>query len=92
MGLGRSAEGKNPARVGLLQDGVAAVPALGVGNLLPQCGAIPNHRRYAEFGILFCINCGRMNEQNAAGVFIDDIPDDIVLKLGFTNLGRGNKN
>ena len=65
------------------------VTAFRRGDLLPQSRAITQHRRDTEFGILLRVNGRRMNEQNGAGVFVDDIADTVVQKLRLADLRRG---
>ena len=65
------------------------VAAFRRGDLLPQSRAVTQHRRDTEFGILLRVNGRRMNEQNRAGVFVNDVADAVVQKLGLADLRRG---
>ena len=65
------------------------VTAFRRGDLLPQSRAVTQHRRDTEFGILLRVNGSRMNEQNRAGVFVNDVADAVVQKLGLADLRRG---
>ena len=61
-------------------------------NLLTQRRAVAQHRSDTELGILLRVNGGGMDEQNRAGVFVDDIADAVIQKLGLANLRCSNHN
>ena len=90
MGFCRAAHRENAAGVGLLQNGVVAVAALGVADLFPQRRTVSDHRRNAEFGILFRINGRWMDKEDRTGIFVNDVANDIVQELGFADLRRGD--
>ena len=73
-----------------MQNGIAAVTALGVADLLSQRGAVADHRRDAELGILLCVNGGRVDKQDRAGVLVDHIADTVIEKFRLADLGRGH--
>lgn len=66
------------------------VTAFRRGDLLSQSRAITQHRRDTELGILLCVDGRRMNEQNRAGVFVNDVADAVVQKLGLADLRCGH--
>ena len=92
MGLVGAAQRQDAAGIGLLEQGVPAVPALGGGNPPAHGGAVPDHGRDAQLGELPGVDGGRMDKEDTAGVLVDDVPDDVVDDLRLTHLGRGHKN
>ena len=73
-----------------MQNGIAAVAALWIADLLTQRGAIADHRRDAELGILLCVNGGRVDKQDRARVLVDHIADAVIEKFGLADLGCGH--
>ena len=92
VGLRGAAEGENAAGVGLLKNGVAAVPAFGGGYLPAQDRRVPQHGGNAQLGILLRVNGGGVDEQDGAGVLVNDVSDDVVLQFRFSHLGGGHQN
>ena len=88
VGLGGAAHRQDAAGVCLLQDGVSAVAALGVRHLLFEGGAVPDHRSDTELGVLLGVNGRGVDEQDGAGVLVDDIADGVVEELRLSHLGR----
>ena len=64
------------------------IAAFRCGNLLPQRRGVAQHWRNTELGILLRVNGRGMHEQNRAGVFVDDVADTVVQKLGLADLRR----
>ena len=91
MGLCGAAQRQDAAGVGLLENGVAAVPAFAGGYLPAQDGCVPQHGSDAQLGILLRVNGGGVDEQDRAGVLVNDVPDDVVLQLGFSYLRGGDQ-
>ena len=92
MGLVGAAQRQDAAGIGLLEQGVPAVPALRGGDAPAHGGAVPDHGRDAQLGELPGVDGGRMDKEDAAGVLVDDVSDDVVENLRLSHLGRGHKN
>ena len=66
------------------------VAAFRRGDLLPQSWTVAQHRRDTELGILLCVDGCGMNEQNRAGVLVNDVADAVIQKLGLADLRCGH--
>ena len=66
------------------------VTAFRCGDLLSQSRAVTQHRRDTELGILLRVNCCGVNEQNRAGVLVNDVADAVIQKLGLADLRCGH--
>ena len=66
------------------------VAAFRRGDLLPQSRAVAQHRRDTELGIFLRVNGCGMNEQNRAGVLVNDVADAVIQKLGLADLRCGH--
>ena len=86
MRLGRSAHGQDAAGITFLQNRVAAVPALFLRDLGPQCRAVSYHGGDTELAVLLGIRHLGMDEKNTAGVNVNGAAYDIVFKLRLADL------
>ena len=75
-------QGEHPARERLLEDCVATVLRL-------QGLAVADHRGHAEAAELPGVVDGRVDVEDAAGVLVDDVADDVELELRLADL-RGS--
>lgn len=66
------------------------VAAFRRGDLLPQSRAVAQHRRDTELGIFLRVDGCGMNEQNRAGVLVNDVADAVIQKLGLADLRCGH--
>ena len=85
-----AAHGQHTAGERLLENGVAALPALGVCHLCPEGLAVPHHWGDTELGKLLGVVDGGVDVENAAWVLVDDVADTVQLKFRFAHLGGGN--
>ena len=85
-----AAHRQHAAGVALLENGVAALPALRVCDLAFQHLAIPHHRSDAELGELLRVLDRRMDVQDRARILIDDVADGVQLELALADLGAGD--
>ena len=81
---------EHTARERLLEDGVAAVLGFDIVHLCLQGLAVPDHGSDAQPAELSGVVDGRVHIENAAGVLVDDVADDIELELRLANLRRGD--
>ena len=83
-------QGEHPARERLLEDCVAAVLGLDVVHLRLQGLAVADHRGHAEAAELPGVVDGRVDVEDAAGVLVDDVADDVELELRLADLRSGH--
>lgn len=86
VGAGQS---EHTARERLLEDRVSAVLGFDVVYLRLQGLAVADHRGHAEAAELPGVVDGRVDVEDAAGVLVDDVADDVELELGLADL-RGS--
>ena len=82
-------QGEHTARERLLEDRVAAVLGLDVVHLRLQGLAVADHGGHAEAAELSGVVDGRVDVEDAAGVLVDDVADDVELELGLADLRSG---
>ena len=90
VGLGRPAHRQDAAGVAFLQDRVGAVAALGVSHSPPQGRAVAYHGGNAQLAVLLGVHSRWLDEQDAAGVTVNDVAHAVVHQLGFANLRGGH--
>ena len=83
-------QGEHPARERLLEDCVATVLGLDVVHLRLQGLAVADHRGHAEAAELPGVVDGRVDVEDAAGVLVDDVADDVELELRLADLRSGH--
>ena len=83
-------QGEHPARERLLEDCVATVLSLDVVHLRLQGLAVADHRGHAEAAELPGVVDGRVDVEDAAGVLVDDVADDVELELRLADLRGGH--
>ena len=74
----------------LLQNGVSAVPALGILHLAPQCLAVPDHGRDTQLGVFLGVDGRRLDEEDAARILIYDVADAVIDEFALANLRRSD--
>ena len=81
---------EHTARERLLEDGVAAVLGLDIVHLCLQGLAVPDHGSDTQPAELPGVVDGRVDVEDAAGVLVDDVADDVELELRLADLRGGH--